>query len=741
MSLLFERAIRAFSGADARYLEATPDSLEPAAAADRSIDLGYLAELVSNRHDALAHPDRDEWSCVPLHEPDAAELSGEYVVFERHPVRGDIFAYRNAETGEDEPLAPDDVGDTALARRLRFWLPEHEPDERPSFARDGPWTGVPPANPVPADERDGYFDRLERFVTEERDAERERNRERARHHTPGELFGRGESAIPELVGFDLPSDGTLHCQVNEGGDVDVEREFGVFEGNEVFVHGPSDDDAPVEFPLPATVRRIADRMLDLELESEVPDGDALRDFLNRSDGVGLSLRLNPTTYDRESAAVRTVRDDPDRRAVLVGARDASYAGRTAAETAQHDPELDGTQAFAATAGLYAEDVCCVHGPPGTGKTRTLVEIVRRTVANGGRALVCADSNQGVDNVLVGESTADDLDRSSLHYFATEADEFTLDRHREYHSDSELVREEYDDDPHRPDVVATTNSSAADFPDGAFDVAVVDEATQATTTSALIPLTKADRVVLAGDHKQLPPYNATDAPPEDDRYRSLFEHFYTDDGVYGPSCGVRLTTQYRMHEEIAAFPNRAFYDGTVRTGVDVEPVDDLPPLVGVDVDGREREDETGSYANPEEASVVRGLVEELLDAGVAGHDVGVIAPYQAQVDEVESTLADLSHDEGDDVIVDTVDSFQGGEREAVVVTFTRSNDGGDIGFLGRTPDGPRRLNVALTRGERFCGLVADWETLRDDGGGRNECADLYRDLYEQLERTDRIRTAE
>ena len=302
------------------------------------------------------------------------------------------------------------------------------------------------------------------------------------------------------------------------------------------------------------------------------------------------------------------------------------------------------------------------------------------------------------------------------------------------SDSAFVRERYDDDPERPDVVATTNNSAADLPDDSFDLAVVDEATQATVQSTFVPFTKAGTLIHAGDHGQLPPYSATDEP-DDDRYRSLFERLYPEDGVYGPSIGVLLTAQYRMHPDVAAFPNRSFYGGGLENGGEVTPVDGLPPLVGVDVAGRERRGDGHSYYNREEASEVASLVERLLDADVTPDEVGVITPYEAQVEVVEDELRELPGN--DDVDVDTVDSFPGSEREAVVVSFVRSNERGDVGILGRTPDGPRRLNVALTRAERFCGLVGDWYTLREGGNGRNGCTDLYRDLYERVAEDGRV----
>ncbi|MFB6140643.1 MAG: DEAD/DEAH box helicase [Halosimplex sp.] len=752
MSLRFDRALREFDASGAALVAFDG---EPAADDDRSPtpDLDRVVRLASNRRGALSRPDVD-WLCVPLHGPESAALSGEYVGFEDHPVRGEVFVYRDAE-GSDEPtaVAVDATDGTELARRLRFWTPGTEPDEPAPYAGDGPSDRVSPRDPVPEGDREGYFDRLAGFVADEREAEREENRERAERHTPRELFERGETAVPAVRGFAALADGRLQCHADADGGTDVRRRYGVYEGDEVLVHTPGGGqrdadgpvperaDSPVEFPFAATVARVTERTLDLAPRPDLGDAEAVAAALNEGGGTGLSGLLNPTTYDREAAAVERVREDPDARALVAGGRRVGFEHETAVETRRRDRDLDGSQSLAAVAACYAEDLCCVHGPPGTGKTRVLVEAVRRAAAAGERVLVCADSNQGVDNLLVGESAEGDVDESSLHYFGRHAEEFTLDRHHERHSDRELVRDAYRDDPRRPDVVATTNSSAADYPDGAFDLAVVDEATQATTPSTFVPLTKADRIVLAGDHRQLPPYSATEAPADDERDRSLFEHCYADDGVYGPAVGVALRTQYRMHPEIAAFPNEAFYDGRLRNGAAVSPVEGFPPVLGVDVDGEEREDEAGSYANPAEARAVRALVDRLLDAGVAGHEVGVVAPYRAQTGAVASELGELSAAGADEVTVDTVDSFQGGEREAVVVTFARSNDRGDVGFLGRAEDGPRRLNVALTRAERFCGLVGDWDTLRDGGDGRNACADLYRDLFDRLRDADRTRSGD
>jgi superfamily I DNA and/or RNA helicase len=466
------------------------------------------------------------------------------------------------------------------------------------------------------------------------------------------------------------------------------------------------------------------------------------------------------------------------REALVGARPLRFADDLVAGSEPRDDLLNREQRRAIRAALSADPLFCVHGPPGTGKTRTLVEVVRRAVAAGADVLVAADSNQAVDNLLVGGSSPTDPDPRSLYAYAEcgastgsgtggatdghaggGAGEFRLARVNARRSSRRTVRE-LTASPAVAEVVGATNNSAARL-DRTFDLAVVDEATQATRASTLIPLARARKAILAGDHRQLPPYSAGVDPGADGaRGESLFEHLYADGGVY-EGVGVRLRTQYRMHGDVAYFPDRRFYDRSLRNGRTREPVGDLPAIVGYDVGGVERTRDRSTY-NEREADVVALAVERALSAGaddrtdggpgsgsgsegtpLAPRDVCVIAPYSAQVDAVRVALT--THvDGGEAVTVDTVDSFQGSERPVVVVSFTRSNDAGRIGFLGRPSDGPRRLNVAMTRAERHLALVGDWTTLRrplddgDDSDGREKCVDLYEDLYGFLADTGRMK---
>lgn len=199
----------------------------------------------------------------------------------------------------------------------------------------------------------------------------------------------------------------------------------------------------------------------------------------------------------------------------------------------------------------------------------------------------------------------------------------------------------------------------------------------------------------------------------------------------------------MNEEIAEFPNSSFYDGMLETA---EPnrnwtVGDLDALCGIDIAGDERQQSVGnSYYNPTEAKAVARQVQRLVQNGLSPEDIGVISAYSGQVRTIIRRVNGLDIENVQRVSVDTVDSFQGSEREAIIVSFVRSNDDGHSGFLEFPEEGPRRLNVALTRPRRRLVLIGDWDTLGTVAPHREEsesCAPLYDDLAEHLRSRDRM----
>jgi ATP-dependent RNA/DNA helicase IGHMBP2 len=244
--------------------------------------------------------------------------------------------------------------------------------------------------------------------------------------------------------------------------------------------------------------------------------------------------------------------------------------------------------------------------------------------------------------------------------------------------------------------------------------VIDEACQSTEPGCWIPLLRCDRVVLAGDHCQLPPTVLSREAAREGFGVSLLERLAA---MHGDKVTRLLTVQYRMHEQIMRFSSSEFYDDQLEADATVcgHRLCELPGVTGspltetpvqfIDTAGasydEEREPDGESRLNPQEAVLVARKVRALLDAGVQPVDIAVIAPYAAQVRRLRRVLAGIEGLE-----IDSVDGFQGREKEAVVLSLVRSNNEGEIGFLADV----RRINVALTRARRKLLVIGDSATL-------------------------------
>ncbi len=241
---------------------------------------------------------------------------------------------------------------------------------------------------------------------------------------------------------------------------------------------------------------------------------------------------------------------------------------------------------------------------------------------------------------------------------------------------------------------------------AFDLAVVDEACQSVEPGCWIPLLRCQRLVLAGDHCQLPPTIVSAEAQREGFGVSLLERLMRAEGQ---KISRRLDVQYRMHAAIMRFSSDEFYEGGLLADASVGErlLCDLPgvarneltstPLEFIDTAGagfdEALEPDGESRLNEQEAALVCRKVAALLDAGLAPRDLAVIAPYAAQARLLRELLAAHAGLE-----IDTVDGFQGREKEAVLISLVRSNPAGEIGFLSDA----RRMNVALTRAAKAAG---------------------------------------
>lgn len=423
--------------------------------------------------------------------------------------------------------------------------------------------------------------------------------------------------------------------------------------------------------------------------------------------------------------------------------------------------LNATQQAAVQFALSANDIAIIHGPPGTGKTTTVVELARQAVLRGQKVLACAPSNTAVDNLLerlafldlrvvrighparvqeeLQSHTLDalvekDPGMDMVRDLLREAEQLTRQagrytRARPAPGARQAMRQETKmlrDDARRMErqivasyldkadiVCATTTLDPEVLGDRHFDLTIIDEACQSTEPGCWPVVARTDRLVLAGDHCQLPPTVLSVEAAEQGFAVSLMERLVKH---YGEQVTRQLEVQYRMHSHIMQFSSNTFYHDTLVADPSVAAhlLCDLPhvavdqltesPLMFVDTAGaswdEEQEPDGESRLNKLEGQLVLKLAEMLCVAGLEPSSIAIIAPYAAQV----RWLRD--HCSRREIEIDTVDGFQGREKEAVLISLVRSNATGEIGFLADT----RRMNVALTRARRKLIVIGDSATL-------------------------------
>lgn len=703
---------------------------------------------------------------LPVHEPDSPTLTGEYVGYWENDY-GKALYYTGAESGIEEYLNLEDASKSGLAYRLRFW------DRRwdlPSGTTDGYIDDRPPNRPEPLTannpltdhEVDQYiqdtynFVRVELLQSHKDSLEKLLERE-LEVTNPGN--GKVSTAYPTF----MPP--LVNCKVHlsqsptrPGQTQTIEEEYGVYEGNTIvlFWDNGTDNYAYLDGKVVGTNGSTIQVDTDFGVidHSTVSTGDV------EEVSIRVVERGIAETREREAFEKLARRH----KNLLAGNRELTFSSPLNEE---FDPILDLNtyQEQAAVDAIRADDVFCIHGPPGTGKTRTLVSIVAHAVQYDQRVLVCAHSNQAVDNIVVGESSQTDVDAASLHNVVEMLTEQDVKMGRVGSSRgrvADLVEDIYylptdapDEDYEGLDIIATTTNTAAALDNsrvGTLDLVVADEATQASAPATAVPFGRGRRVVrdpktnrpirlgnrtvLAGDHKQLSPYVANEQMRTDELHKSLFEHLIT---VYGDDLAQTLHRQYRMHEDIAEFASQEFYNGELEHGEENRSatIDGLDPLLVIDASGGEKTTDDHSKYNPTEAGYVVAQIHKALESDVKPSDIGVITGYSGQRDEIRRQLKNqFERSVVTDIDVETIDKFQGGQREVIIVSFTRSNDENNSGFLEHPPeDGKKRLNVAMTRAKKRLVLIGDFDTLASPADHLTvdeSCADSYARLRNYLE---------
>jgi superfamily I DNA and/or RNA helicase len=506
----------------------------------------------------------------------------------------------------------------------------------------------------------------------------------------------------------------------------------------------------------------------------VPDSAPVAD-LQGAEQVGVQLSFDETSY-------RTMFDALDRviraKGRLGYLRDLFYS-RQRAETFtfsdQPFPYLNRTQEEAVNRVLRAKDVAIVHGPPGTGKTTTLVEAIYETLRREPQVLVCAQSNMAVD--WISEKLVDRgvpvLRIGNPSRVNDKMLSFTYERRFESHPDYELLwairkairelrahRRRGDEKFHQKMerlkdraneleirinaqlfsearvIACTLVGSANRLLDGQkFGTVFIDEAAQALEAACWIPIRRCSRVILAGDHCQLPPTVKSYEALKAGLGTTLMERIVAQK----PEVVTLLKMQYRMNEDIMRFSSDWFYGNQVESAPEVKyrSILDLDiPMEWTDTgelqeDALFREEFVGENfgrINKAEAELtlltLQQYFERIGKTRILNErlDVGIISPYRAQVQYLRSLLKKREYFKPfrQLITVNTVDGFQGQERDIIIISLVRSNDEGQIGFLRDL----RRMNVAITRARMKLIILGDVSTM-----SRHP---FYRRLYEYVE---------
>ncbi len=546
----------------------------------------------------------------------------------------------------------------------------------------------------------------------------------------------------------------LVVEVHRTQDEDIEHNFEY--GRPVCFFHVGDDGKGGEkisyFKQTGTVNYVdGDRMVVI-----VPDSATAAEVQN-ANNLGVQLYFDETTYRLMFEALDRVTNAKGNR--LAYLRDLFYSHQQAAHftfAPLRFPWLNTTQEKAVNEVLRAKDVMVVHGPPGTGKTTTLVEAINETLHRESQVMVCAQSNMAVDwiaeqltdrgiNVLrIGNPTRVNDKMLSFTYerrFEAHPDYPQLWSIRKAIRELRQQRRRGDNFHQKKDrlqaratelelriqtqlfgearvIACTLAGSANRILDGQkYATLFIDEAAQALEAACWIAIRKATRVVFAGDHCQLPPTVKSIAAMKGGLAKTLMERIVENK----PEVVTLLRVQYRMHEDIMRFSSDYFYGGMVETAPQVKHRSILEydnPMMWVDTAGLDCKEEfvgeTFGRINKAEANLTLETLtlylkkigkERILEERI---DVGVISPYRAQVQHLRRLIAKS----GDLkpfrhlISVNTVDGFQGQERDIIIISLVRANEEGQIGFLRDL----RRMNVAITRARMKLIILGDSGTL-------------------------------
>lgn len=478
--------------------------------------------------------------------------------------------------------------------------------------------------------------------------------------------------------------------------------------------------------------------------------------------IGVQLLFDEASYKEMNKTLKkllTSEDHDTIKEILLGEQRPEFSEHSKCNI----QGLNASQNHALNQVLSARSLAVIHGPPGTGKTTTLIESIAETLKKENQVFVCAPSNNAVDllteklsersiNVLrlghparvteemlgltLDAKIANHKDFKDMKSMRKKAEEFFALAKKYKRSFGHAEREQrkllyeeahqYKDSADQlsfyisNDIISKAQVIAGTLVAGnnhairnmKFSTVFIDEAAQALEPATWIPIMKAKRVIFAGDHHQLPPTIKSYKAAKEGLEVSLFEK-----AMKKETASVLLNEQYRMHEDIMSFSNTIFYDGQLTANKSVANhliFEGDIPLEFIDTAGtgfyQSIDPETKSSFNVDEISLLQAHLNQYLDLVNSikpdeALDIGIIAPYKAQVQRLKDQI-EIDSNSLTKLSINTIDGFQGQERDVIYISLVRSNEKGDIGFLSNQ----RRMNVAMTRARKKLVIIGDSATI-------------------------------
>ena len=632
---------------------------------------------------------------IPLHEPDAAELTGEAVIVDPDH-QPPVVTFFDFSAGGRVSYPLDELASTVIGWQCRFWTSAFEPSEIPEYLKaidEAPTVEFRESSSGPPGDEAIWIDQVRSAVIATR--EEKRSIRRSALESPNRELVIEHGGLVDLISHGRHADEYGQVVVTLGPPEDAETGAEVAggrvnSGDDVIVASEGVSSLPVE----AAVLSRDGREIQIGIYWDTAADDGVEDAFSEDaeHRFFVAPLIDATPYEAVEQALRSLERRERATRVYAGIGPIRFDDDLAAPTSA---SLNREQLAAVTRALTAEDVCCIHAPPWTGARRTIHHIISESIEDDRTVGIFAPTASALSSTLGTTNPSLSLTTGQ-----------TISCCWTSESSPEVG-------PFEADVIAYPLDAGLCEPIPDLDIGIVDHAARIDVAKGAIPFVHADRVVLVGDHAQLPPRDpltgsANNLPGS---IYSHIAHAYEADVVSPLRC------QYAMNQAIAMYSNERYYGGQLLHGQDNRTwtIDTLSPVSIVQTTGTPRKTPTDSWFDTAEVEAVTHEVNSLVDRGVAPGDLCVIAPTSAQIGKLRADL-----DEFDGIAVGSPELFTCTNRRVAIVSLL-SGDPAQSFWSHHS------LNVALTRATRRLVLVGNWSPLADATDQSGPLPPLYQYL--------------